>query len=65
MVKRVKTPEAVEEAKYYTCYKPYPLHADFELPDDYIPFCRWIATVLGGHESLYCVYYKPKVSRSL
>ncbi|KAF8625338.1 hypothetical protein AX17_006880 [Amanita inopinata Kibby_2008] len=60
MVKRAKTPETVEGAKYYTCYKPYPANANFELPEDYIPFCRWIACVLGSQDPLYAVYYKPK-----
>ncbi|KAF8711464.1 hypothetical protein AX14_013281 [Amanita brunnescens Koide BX004] len=62
MVKRAKTPEVPEPCKYYTCWKPYPENADFELDEDYIKFSRWIANILGQSGPLYALYYKPRVS---
>ena len=61
MVKRAKTPEGPEPCKYYTCWKPYPENADFELSEDYIKFSRWIANILGNSGPLYALYYKPRV----
>ena len=61
MVKRAKTPEVPEPCKYYTCWKPYPENADFELDEDYIKFSRWIANILGQSGPLYALYYKPRV----
>ncbi|KAK2462776.1 hypothetical protein APHAL10511_005167 [Amanita phalloides] len=60
MVKRVKTPEAPEVAKYYTCCHPYPNNADFEEPTDYITFARWISNILRSTDYLHAIYYKPK-----
>lgn len=60
MVKRAKTPEANEEAKYYTCWSPYPNNPDFELSEHYIQFSRWIANILEDSNALHSLYYKPK-----
>ncbi|KAF8343648.1 hypothetical protein F5887DRAFT_1282905 [Amanita rubescens] len=62
MVKRPKTPEGPDPCKYYTCWKPYPQNADFELSEDYINFSRWIVNVLGDSGPLISLYYKPRVS---
>jgi hypothetical protein len=60
MVKRAKSPDAAEDEKYFTVSQPYPLNANWELPNDYISFCRWIACCIGT-EPLHGLLYKPKV----
>lgn len=64
MVKRAKSPEAAEDEKYFTVSQPYPLNANWELEDDYITFCRWIACCIGT-EALHGLLYKPKAGIQL
>lgn len=64
MVKRAKTPEAADDEKYFTVYQPYPLNANWELPTDYITFCRWISSCIGT-QPLYALHYKPRVRHKL
>ncbi|KAF9465210.1 hypothetical protein BDZ94DRAFT_1254801 [Collybia nuda] len=59
MVKRAKSPEAAEDEKYFTVWQPYPLNANWELENDCIEFCRWIASCIGT-EPLHGLHYKPK-----
>ena len=60
MVKRPKSPEAAEEDKYFTVYKPYPLNANWELEEDTIACSRWVASCIGT-DPLHALYYKPSV----
>ncbi|KAG6853064.1 hypothetical protein C0991_007134 [Blastosporella zonata] len=58
MVKRAKSPDTAEDEKYFTVYQPYPLNANWELPSDYIAFCRWIAACIGT-DPIHALHYKP------
>ncbi|KAG6826293.1 hypothetical protein H0H92_000415 [Tricholoma furcatifolium] len=58
MVKRAKSPDTVEDARYFTVYRPYPLNAHWELSSDVIAFSRWIAACIGT-EFLHALHYKP------
>ncbi|KAF5374649.1 hypothetical protein D9615_009009 [Tricholomella constricta] len=58
MVKRAKSPDTAEDEKYFTVYQPYPLNANWELPDDYITFSRWIAAIIGT-DPVHALHYKP------
>ncbi|GLB37881.1 hypothetical protein LshimejAT787_0409320 [Lyophyllum shimeji] len=58
MVKRPKSPDAAEDEKYFTVYQPYPLNANWELPQDYITFSRWIAACIGT-DPIHALHYKP------
>jgi len=61
MPKRIATPPpGDDEPKYLTVVQPYPLNANWELPEDYITFGRWIAGCIGT-EPFYAVFYKPSV----
>ena len=63
MVKRMKSPDATDDARYMTVYQPYPMNANWELPSDVITFAFWIAGYIGI-ELLLGVHYKPKASLS-
>ncbi|KAJ7214993.1 hypothetical protein GGX14DRAFT_443565 [Mycena pura] len=59
MPKRIPTPEpGDDEPKYFTVVQPYPLNANWELPNDYITFGRWIACCVGP-EPFFALFYKP------
>ncbi|KAJ7469325.1 hypothetical protein B0H11DRAFT_2043963 [Mycena galericulata] len=59
MPKRIPTPEpGDDEPKYFTVVQPYPLNANWELPNDYITFGRWIAGCIGP-EPFFALFYKP------
>ncbi|KAF7350647.1 hypothetical protein MSAN_01625000 [Mycena sanguinolenta] len=61
MPKRIPTPEpGDDEPKYYTVVQPYPLHANWELPHDYITCGRWIAGCIGPDTLPFtAILYKP------
>ncbi|EDR07679.1 uncharacterized protein LACBIDRAFT_298063 [Laccaria bicolor S238N-H82] len=59
MVKRAKSPDATDDARYMTVYQPYPMNANWELPSDVIAFSFWIAGCIGV-EPLLGLHYKPK-----
>jgi len=61
MVKRAKSPEPVEDSKFYTVVHPFPLNANMEVPNDFKEFMFWLATVVGKDYALG-VYHKPSVS---
>ena len=63
MVKRAKSPDATDDARYMTVHQPYPMNANWELPSDVIAFAVWIAGCIGV-EPLLEVHYKPKASPS-
>ncbi|KNZ72355.1 hypothetical protein J132_03446 [Termitomyces sp. J132] len=58
MVKRARSPETVEDERYFTVYQPYPLNVNWELSSDYIAFSRWVAACIGT-EPLHALHYKP------
>ncbi|KAJ7648046.1 hypothetical protein FB45DRAFT_733077 [Roridomyces roridus] len=59
MPKRIPTPEpGDDEPKYFTVVQPYPLNANWELPNDYITFGRWIACCIGP-DPFFALFYKP------
>ena len=60
MVKRPKSPEAAEDDKYFTVYKPYPLNANWELEEDTVACGLWVASCIGT-DPLHALYYKPSV----
>lgn len=60
MVKRTKSPDAVDDAKYLVIYKPYPEGADLEVEEDCIALVQWIAACIGP-APLMAIHYKPKV----
>ncbi|KAF8159370.1 hypothetical protein B0H34DRAFT_400912 [Crassisporium funariophilum] len=47
MVKRPKSPEVVEEARYFTVCQPYPLNANWVFEEDQIECARWVAECIG------------------
>lgn len=59
MVKRAKSPDLPEDAKYLVVHQPYPLNANFELPGDHIAFALWAASVLGAAEPVLGLHHKP------
>ncbi|TFK33533.1 hypothetical protein BDQ12DRAFT_657809 [Crucibulum laeve] len=59
MVKRPKSPDPSDDAKYFTVYQPYPLNANWELPADCIKCAFWIANCIGP-DALFALHYKPK-----
>ena len=61
MVKRAKSPDLPDDAKYLVIHQPYPLNANFELPGDYIAFAFWAATVIGRTTEVWGIHHKPKV----
>ncbi|TEB20061.1 hypothetical protein FA13DRAFT_278776 [Coprinellus micaceus] len=61
MVKRAKSPDLPDDAKYLVVHQPYPLNANFELPGDYIAFAFWAATVIGRTTEVWGIHHKPKV----
>jgi len=61
MVKRPKSPDIPDDAKYLVVSHPYPLNANFELPGDYIAFALWIASVFGTPNPILGIHHKPKV----
>ncbi|KAF8994153.1 hypothetical protein BDQ17DRAFT_1252070 [Cyathus striatus] len=58
MVKRAKSPDLIDDAKYLICHHPWPHNANWELSGDYIRFCRWLACVVGP-DALFAFHYKP------
>jgi len=63
MVKRAKSPEAVEDSKFLTVVHPFPLNANMEVLNDFKEFMFWLASVVGKDHALG-VYHKPSVSLS-
>ncbi|KAF8815662.1 hypothetical protein BYT27DRAFT_7192653 [Phlegmacium glaucopus] len=61
MVKRAKSPELVEEARYYTVCQPFPLNANLIFDKDQKACATWIAECIGL-EHLYAMHYKPSAS---
>ncbi|KAF8972767.1 hypothetical protein BDZ97DRAFT_1752620 [Flammula alnicola] len=59
MVKRPKSPEIVEDARYFTVYQPYPLNANWVLEDDQMQCAMWIAECIGANH-LWAIHEKPK-----
>jgi len=63
MVKRAKSPEAIEDSKFLTVVHPFPLNANMEVPNDFKDFMFWLASIVGKDHALG-VYHKPSVSFS-
>ncbi|KAF8972766.1 hypothetical protein BDZ97DRAFT_856108 [Flammula alnicola] len=59
MVKRPKSPEIVEDARYFTVYQPYPLNANWVLEDDQMQCAMWVAECIGVNH-LWAIHEKPK-----
>ncbi|KAH8835867.1 hypothetical protein DL96DRAFT_1575887 [Flagelloscypha sp. PMI_526] len=65
MPKRPVTPEhEQDEYKYFTVYRAFPLHPNWELPGDRLNFARWIACIVGQH-NLIALYHKPKARNTV
>lgn len=60
MVKRPKSPDLAEEARYFTVCQPFPLGANWALDQDQQACATWIAECIGL-EHLYAIHYKPSV----
>lgn len=61
MVKRAKSPEVIEEARYFTVCQPFPLNANWAaFEEDQQDCASWIAECIGL-EYLYAIHYKPSV----
>ena len=58
MVKREKSPEIIEEARYFTVCQPFPLNANWIFPEDQQACATWIAECIGL-EHLYGIHHKP------
>jgi hypothetical protein len=61
MVKRPKSPEIVEDARFFTVYQPYPLNPDWHEEDDQIEAAKWVAECIGPNH-LWAIHEKPRVS---
>ncbi|TFK26496.1 hypothetical protein FA15DRAFT_679572 [Coprinopsis marcescibilis] len=59
MVKRAKSPELSDDARYLVIWQPYPLNANWELNIDYVKFAYWIASIMGSYESILGIHHKP------
>lgn len=62
MPKRPKSPEAADDARYFTVYKPYPLNPNWAEEEDQKACAVWIAECIGPHH-LWAIHEKPKVRR--
>lgn len=60
MVKRPKSPEIIEEARYFTVCQPFPLNANWVFDKDQQDCATWIAECIGL-EHLYAIHHKPSV----
>ncbi|PPQ75448.1 hypothetical protein CVT26_016222 [Gymnopilus dilepis] len=58
MVKRPKSPDVVEEGRYFTVYQPYPLNVNMLIEEDQIRCAQWIAECIGP-QHLLVIYHKP------
>lgn len=58
MVKRPKSPEIIEEVRYFTVCQPFPLNANWLFPEDQKDCATWVAECIGL-EHLYGIHYKP------
>ncbi|KJA28270.1 hypothetical protein HYPSUDRAFT_811264 [Hypholoma sublateritium FD-334 SS-4] len=59
MPKRPKSPEAADDARYFTVYKPYPLNPNWAEEEDQKACAVWIAECIGPHH-LWAIHEKPK-----
>ena len=60
MVKRAKSPEVVEEARYFTVCQPFPLNPNWLFDADQQACATWIAECIGL-EHLWAIHHKPSV----
>ena len=58
MVKRAKSPEIIEEVRYFTVCQPFPLNANWLFPEDQKDCATWIAECIGL-QHLYGIHHKP------
>ncbi|KAF8902400.1 hypothetical protein CPB84DRAFT_862391 [Gymnopilus junonius] len=59
MVKRPKSPEINEDVRYFTVYQPFPLHANWIVPEEAARCANWIAECVGTAH-IFAIHYKPK-----
>ncbi|KAG2015694.1 hypothetical protein CC2G_008939 [Coprinopsis cinerea AmutBmut pab1-1] len=59
MVKRAKSPDLVEDARYLVVWQPFPLNANWQLPDHCLEFLYWVASVLGSYDHILAIHHKP------
>ncbi|KDR80823.1 hypothetical protein GALMADRAFT_241280 [Galerina marginata CBS 339.88] len=59
MVKRPKSPEIVEDARYFTVYQPYPLNANWIIEEEQMHCAMWVAECIGLNH-LWAIHHKPK-----
>jgi len=62
MVKRPKSPEVVEDSRFFTIFLPYPLNGDWQDEEDTKKLAWWIAECIG-EENLWAILWKPSVRR--
>jgi hypothetical protein len=60
MVKRPKSPEVVEDSRFFTIFLPYPLNGDWQNEEDTKKLAWWIAECIG-EEHLWAILWKPSV----
>ena len=60
MVKRPKSPEVVEDSRFFTIFLPYPLNGDWQDEGDTKKLAWWIAECIG-EENLWAILWKPSV----
>ncbi|KIM44408.1 hypothetical protein M413DRAFT_24911 [Hebeloma cylindrosporum] len=58
MVKRDKSPEVVEDSRFFTIFLPYPLNGDWQDESETRKLAWWIAECVG-EESLWAILWKP------
>jgi len=60
MVKRPKSPEVVEDSRFFTIFLPYPLNGDWQDEAETKKLAWWIAECIG-EENLWAILWKPSV----
>ncbi|KAF9474822.1 hypothetical protein BDN70DRAFT_295526 [Pholiota conissans] len=64
MVKRPKSPEIVEDCRFFTVYNPYPLNPDWHEENDQIEAAKWVAECIGPNH-LWAIHEKPRAGNMI
>ena len=60
MVKRPKSPEVIEDSRFFTIFLPYPLNGDWQDEADTKKLAWWIAECIG-EQNLWAILWKRSV----